>query len=796
MGAEQTYYVDITPSPRILRTLGEIPFEPWQCFAELIDNCIDALESATRQGKSLPRKQIILSWSSEDVASSERRVEIRDTAPGLDLATIQNCVRAGYSTNDPVNSLGLFGMGFNIATARLGDKTLFLSTKAGETEWTGVEIDFEAISKGGTFQVPVVRLDKSNIDDQGTRVIISKLKPEIYDILRKRESQIRATLEDIYSPILTTQPELAMLVNGKRCKPKPYCVWGEDRYVVRSNQKKVNAIIRIDENVGVALFDLSKNRYLSLEEETMAYTFKEENGVFPSNIVERQKRVHGWLGIQRFADPTFFGIDFVRNGRKILRKDKSLFKYYFDITGTEIVEYPIELGSTQGGRIVGEIHVDHLVPTYQKNDFDRTDRSWFEVVNILRGDGPLLPGKRKELGFADENNSPLGRLVNAYRRLDPGTRNLAIPQAIAKEWRLKFERGEEDYQDDSKWWEAAQQEDQKRADGGPGTAPPPSGSGMPSDNPDDYSPPGFGGDTATQGGDTFTVAARGTAAAPQGFASPEDEFRDLFNRSEQDLRLSRDYGYRNCPSPVHVEARKITTGAILGVSGDEPVKWDTRNFNQLRFFYDPRHQFFRSFRFSPHEIMLLRVAELLIARDRLDRDLSLVYIELLESMFPDERVDKLTVQEHAKSFFDELRDAAVDLLMAREAEVLDAIHSHAGELEETMMGLVSRPEVQNLLQNRAPGGLVCLDAVPERTLVRLVSSFPEEFFDGKFFRINYQQIILPSSEATERIREETKERIINFMKDALWVLSPRNEGSRDEYLRCAHSLDLLKEAMA
>ena len=34
--------VDITPSPRILRVLGEIPFLPWNCLAELIDNSIDA----------------------------------------------------------------------------------------------------------------------------------------------------------------------------------------------------------------------------------------------------------------------------------------------------------------------------------------------------------------------------------------------------------------------------------------------------------------------------------------------------------------------------------------------------------------------------------------------------------------------------------------------------------------------------------------------------------------------------------------------------------------------------------
>ena len=32
---------DITPSPRVLRMLGQIEFKPWQCLAELIDNSIE-----------------------------------------------------------------------------------------------------------------------------------------------------------------------------------------------------------------------------------------------------------------------------------------------------------------------------------------------------------------------------------------------------------------------------------------------------------------------------------------------------------------------------------------------------------------------------------------------------------------------------------------------------------------------------------------------------------------------------------------------------------------------------------
>ena len=37
-GAEE---LDLTPDPRILEVLGEIPYQPWQCLAELVDNSFD-----------------------------------------------------------------------------------------------------------------------------------------------------------------------------------------------------------------------------------------------------------------------------------------------------------------------------------------------------------------------------------------------------------------------------------------------------------------------------------------------------------------------------------------------------------------------------------------------------------------------------------------------------------------------------------------------------------------------------------------------------------------------------------
>lgn len=81
----------------------------------------------------------------------------------------------------------------------------------------------------------------------------------------------------------------------------------------------------------------------------------------------------------------------------------------------------MELG--QGGRLIGEIHLDHVPVNYQKNAFEFFDRGWLAAVEYLRGSGPLLPQKAKSVGYSP-NDSPLGRLFKGYRRNDAGLRYL------------------------------------------------------------------------------------------------------------------------------------------------------------------------------------------------------------------------------------------------------------------------------------------------------------------------------------------------------------------------------------
>ena len=82
---------------------------------------------------------------------------------------------------------------------------------------------------------------------------------------------------------------------------------------------------------------------------------------------------------------------------------------------------------------------------------------------------------------------------NAYRRPDPGTKNLFVEGGTAKEFAERFRTGDAEFLTDDKWWEAAQEADRQRATGGAGTSPEVDAGGGPSDNPDEYGPGSSGG---------------------------------------------------------------------------------------------------------------------------------------------------------------------------------------------------------------------------------------------------------------------------------------------------------------
>jgi hypothetical protein len=238
-------------------------------------------------------------------------------------------------------------------------------------------------------------------------------------------------------------------------KPRLPCVWDKSRFVVRSNER-IPAIFDIDEQLPDRRVCLDCGEWQDLGESICEYCES-------TRVEVRVRRIWGWVGIQRYIHSSDFGIDFIRNGRKILVRNRNLFNWDDpdDPTGSSEVEYPIEFPRGLG-RIVGEVHIDHVRVNYQKNAFEYDTPEWKRVVRVLRGDGPLRPKIGQRLGYGP-NSSPLAQLFTGYRTNEPGLKDL-IPgngkvalHELAREWADNFRKGELDFQTDEKWYQAAAQ---------------------------------------------------------------------------------------------------------------------------------------------------------------------------------------------------------------------------------------------------------------------------------------------------------------------------------------------------
>jgi len=444
----------------------------------------------------------------------------------------------------------------------------------------------------------------------------------------------------------------------------------------------------------------------------------------------------------------------------------------------------VELGSTVGGRIVGEVQVDYLLTTYQKNDFDRSDFSWQQTTEALRGIGPILPKLRKAMGYGDVNTTPIATLANSFRRADPGTKNLFVERVTAKEFAERFRRGDPEFLSDDKWWQAAQDADRERATAGAGTSPEVDAGSMPTDNPDEY------------------ASTEAVVAVPMPTSTPEllesSSLDQLMTSSRQMTAWSGAYSYGNTP-PLQVKVWELLSGKIVDRGQPTPGLLFMDGVD-CDFVYDPKHPFLEQYHISPRELLSIYLAEKFKARDSL-KDIVSVFSEIVTRKLSDMRVDRIGLQEKASTMFDGLREKMIAALSYRAIEALACVHESSGETEETVNALLSNNRLVILFQKKDPAGMEALQYVPYRTLLRLVDKFPEELFDGKVFGAPFSNLSLSDPNATERSRSESKDRILSFLKDALWVITQtttRGSGRRfkDELARCAHSIRFLSEEIA
>lgn len=775
--------VDITPTPKILRTLGDIPFAVWQCLAELTDNSLDAFADAEYRGLLIESPRIDIYWSTESVATNEREIVVQDNGNGMPLNVLQSAAKAGYSSNDPIHNLGLFGMGFNISTARLGDETIFLSATPDSKEWVGIRINFDQLIKAQSFTAPVIRVPKKNDSESGTKIIIRNLKEGVYSEIRRKEGIIKKQLESIYTPILSKN-KVSLYVQGKKLTSKNYCVWSDSRFVIRKGQK-IEAIQHINRDLGDTYFDKSRNRYLVDDEITELESVYEKTGNLPEHIVKRARRLKGWIGVQRYSDTVDFGIDFVRNGRKILVQDKCLFGFENPDTGTIITEYPVELGSTVGGRLIGELHVDYLIPTYQKNGFDTSDRAWRLTIEAVRGAGPILPKSRAAMGYDGDNTSPLGKLVNAYRRIDPGTKNLAIANSLAKEYSKKFYAGEIEYESDEKWYKVAQETDRARSEGTGGLTQVNPGN-KPSDDLDDYIPQNVLSDEEKN--------VENKASEDTKLITPITSLRDeLIQNSDKEESLSMKYSYDLTPG-MDVTAWRVKDFPIK-IKGNRVPCHIFIDGIEIDFFFDPTHPVLAEYPISAKQLLLQGLAEKYSLRNQ-TVSIQDAFIGLVDNHLGEERINFQSLQERAQSILASIKEKLPTLLSHRFNKAKEIIKDVESEEEELARRLIDEaPHLLGDYQNDQLNASKTLSYVCDATVQRLIKSFPEEFLDNKLFAQPYLQLNIGNESTCERLRKVSLDKILSYLSDVILLLQGGRVHKKQELLRHSNTLSILEGLM-
>ncbi len=781
MAIKNDITIDITPTPRILQMLGEVDLPPKRCFAEFIDNAldegIDGTPGQTPEDSGGDPLRIEIETPTiheydDDYENAE--VVVWDNGSGMSPDELEDNLKAGYSGKDPMGNMGLFGVGFNIATARLGNRTTVKTTRAGDDYWAVATIDLRELVANDTYDVNVEFEEKMQSAEHGTKIIIGDLE-EFARTLRRKQ-KLKSGLGRMYTSVLENN-NVEIMFNADQIKPRPHCIWSDERSV-EIDGEEFSAVIDIDKKVGEGYFCKEcwswwEERLLQ-ENETGDAEWRCRACEDGGDIVHREQRVWGWVGIQRFFDQSHYGIDLIRNGRVIEELDKSLFDWENPKTGQFEKEYPIDT-EHWGGRIVGELHIDFVPVTNVKDGFRKGNERWQKLREEIRGETSFRPTYAREHGYSP-NRSPLGKLFKGYRTGNEAGKKRLVPgevlddgsvnaiNAEPKRWGEKFWDGDQEYKNDSKWWVAVERaEIAKRSSGNPfadGDENEDEDSGTSTGN------NGLDGFVINPDPDTDTNTGDKNDSGEENPTSSEDEDSDNNGndsggtepdvsefKTEVDSEISGQYGLNELDEPdIEVMAYKVTEGDLNG----EPVRTEALNMTSRKVTYDQEHDLYRAFGHTPINSVLMEVASTLL--NRLDNPegwtQSRIYAALISKY----------CQEENQSPGD---------FAKRAIEVLQRIKHAIGSLQFELDSYVVPDEAKDettrryLADDSASGELedlfdttIYLQYAPHRELVRYFRSNPEQFFDGQVWDREYES--LPSHD----LKQEAVDEYIGYLRDA------------------------------
>jgi hypothetical protein len=497
----------------------------------------------------------------------------------------------------------------------------------------------------------------------------------------------------------------------------------------------------------------------------------------------RPRRILGWLGVQRYLDNTEYGIDFLRYGRKIVTDDKELFTWTDPDTDQRHPEYPIDIPANQG-RLVGEIHLDHVPVDYQKKDFERSTPDWNTAVRILRGESPMRENKAKALKLG-ENDSPLGKLFKAFQENRPGLRCL-IPgdgthatHELAKRWGESFHQGLPAYQTDEMWYDAAARHDEIAARGRT------IGSGGTST--------GAGGDIGGRTGldplpPDDPTPAPGPALTPSGQQPGEETEEERFTRYRKDARELYDMaGTVNIAGIGRRDVRVFETTATLAKEGAVvPATSRAGTGMSLEVFVDGGHPVFREFGRDTRDYAIMEIAQLLRALAGRDSPMPITALAAeVTAQFPDQRTTPSALRDRAEAILGRIHDLTAPLAASRSEEFWAAL-PNSSKIAAERDAARAEPSLDWPAATRDGSFAAYLGS---EAIATLVSRDPGAFLDGAVFTLTW------AGWTDSQARDRQVSQVVRLLQTVGEFLADQGPKTRLDLAMTRLSIDMLDQAV-
>ena len=502
-------------------------------------------------------------------------------------------------------------------------------------------------------------------------------------------------------------------------------------------------------------------------------------------VVQTERRIRGWIGLQRYLHETEYGLDFIRNGRKIEVGNKDLFTWSDGETSE--VEYPID-DPRNRGRFVGEIHLDHCRVSYTKDRFERDDPSWEELIRLIRGEGPLQPNKARQRGYG-ENVSPLFSLFQAFRRSSPQGKNglwsrIMVVKNNDRAFQMAeaFAENDPDYLTDERWWQLVEEQDRELL-GGSSPQSPTGGTGHLD------VPPGFMDEQTDSG--TSTTAPTDPIVTP---VPPAEPLRQPI------LELSRKYVHPTYRVEYEVQGYAVTpSDPDLAAGVPWMLKLSDVATRTYAFLVDTDADVFRSTTMTPLDALLTELAHRTV--DFLkghpqDVPLAGVLADFRREYCVESRLDGREIISVANMVLADIARGIANQAQPEDGQIW------FNELEPSDQQWITRRmatrEVANHKQLISEARF--LEYSEPAVLRGFFNRHPELFFDGRYWDDEYLGLDYGAEAVTIEARALLRSRYDAYLVDAVWLAnqtpSEIDRATRDLLVRATCSLRLLRPDVA